>query len=249
MSIRMASSFESSVHGSWRIRETAMMGSALLAALSPPRFRRCRIVLPENAGTGLTPQSAAKLAADVGRPGLSPAVTETFDGIIIGGGWAGPALAGRLAGAGRRVAVVDMRHLGGPCNNTGCRPTKAMIATARVAAIARRGAECGVSTGPVSVNMRAVLARVRGIVLEGRQGPVDWLAGLLNVTLIEGHARFLRAVRDRDRSAAADGRAGFHQRRRTAGSSGPVRRRRGAHAAQAFRRFGTRVRVVERVPG
>ena len=118
-------------------------------------------------------------------------MTETFDDIVIGGGQAGPALAGRLAGTGRRVAVIERRHLGGTCVNTGCRPTKAMIASAKVAAMARRGADFGVTTGPVSVDMRAVRARVRAIVLEGRQGLVDWLAGLPNVTLIEGHARFV----------------------------------------------------------
>ncbi len=118
-------------------------------------------------------------------------MTEAFDDIVIGGGQAGPALAGRLAGAGRRVAVIERRHLGGTCVNTGCRPTKAMIASAKVAEMVRRGAEFGVTTGPVVVDMRAVLARVRAIVLEGRQGLVDWLAGLPNVTLIAGHGRFV----------------------------------------------------------
>lgn len=118
-------------------------------------------------------------------------MTETFDDIVIGGGQAGPALAGRLAGLGRRVAVIERRHLGGTCVNTGCRPTKALIASAKVAAMARRGAEFGVTTGRVDVDMRAVCARVRDIVLEGRQGLVDWLAGLSNVVLIEGHARFV----------------------------------------------------------
>jgi pyruvate/2-oxoglutarate dehydrogenase complex dihydrolipoamide dehydrogenase (E3) component len=118
-------------------------------------------------------------------------MTETFDDIVIGGGQAGPALAGRLAGAGRRVAIIERRHLGGTCVNTGCRPTKALIASAKVAAMARRGTEFGVRAGPVEVDMRAVCARVRAIVLEGRQGLVEWLAGLPNVVMIEAHARFV----------------------------------------------------------
>ena len=117
-------------------------------------------------------------------------MTETFDDIVIGGGQAGPALAGRLAGAGRRVAVIERRYLGGTCVNTGCRPTKTLIASAKVAAMTRRAAEFGVTTGPVAVDMRAVRARVKAIVLEGRQGLVSWLAELPNVTLIEGHAQF-----------------------------------------------------------
>jgi pyruvate/2-oxoglutarate dehydrogenase complex dihydrolipoamide dehydrogenase (E3) component len=113
-----------------------------------------------------------------------------FDDVVIGGGQAGPSLAARLAAAGRRVAIVERRHLGGTCVNTGCRPTKALIASAKVAAMARRAAEYGIGAGPVTVDMKAVMARVARIVLEARQGQRDWLASLPGVTLIEGHARF-----------------------------------------------------------
>ena len=102
-------------------------------------------------------------------------MTEAFDDIVIGGGQAGPALAGRLAGAGRRVAVIERRHLGGTCINTGCRPTKTLIASAKVAAMARRAAEFGVTTGPVAVDMRAVRARVAAIVpTAGRGWSTGW---------------------------------------------------------------------------
>lgn len=114
---------------------------------------------------------------------------ERFDDIVIGGGQAGPALAGRLAAAGRRVAVIERRFLGGTCVNTGCRPTKTLIASAKVAEMARRAADFGVAAGPVTVDMAAVQARVARIVAEGRRGLVDWLTGLPNVALIEGHAR------------------------------------------------------------
>ena len=85
---------------------------------------------------------------------------ERFDDIVIGGGQAGPSLAVRLAGAGRRVAIVERRHLGGTCINTGCRPTKTLIASAKVAAMARRAADYGIAAGPVAADMPAVMARV-----------------------------------------------------------------------------------------
>ena len=117
-------------------------------------------------------------------------MSEVYDDIVIGAGQAGPSLAVRLAGAGRRVALIERRHLGGTCINTGCRPTKTLIASARVAAMARRAAEFGVTAGPVAVDLAAVRARVGRIVLEGRQGLADWLAGVPGVTLIRGQARF-----------------------------------------------------------
>ena len=97
---------------------------------------------------------------------------ERFDDIVVGGGQAGPSLAARLAGAGRRVALVERRHLGGTCINTGCRPTKTLIASARVAAMARRAADYGIGTGPVvGRHGRRSTARVAGIVADGRAGP------------------------------------------------------------------------------
>lgn len=133
-------------------------------------------------------------------------MSERFDDVVVGGGQAGPSLAARLAAAGRRVAIVERRHLGGTCVNTGCRPTKALIASAKVAAMARRAAEYGIGAGPVTVDMKAVMARVARIVLEARQGQRDWLASLPGVTLIEGHARFTgpRALAVGDRLLEAE---------------------------------------------
>ena len=81
---------------------------------------------------------------------------EQFDAIVIGGGQAGPPLAVRLAGAGMRTAIVERKHLGGTCVNTGCRPTKTLVASAYAAHLARRAAEYGVAvSGPVGVDMAA----------------------------------------------------------------------------------------------
>src|SRR5512143_458755 len=82
-----------------------------------------------------------------------------YDAIIIGTGQAGPALAHRLAGAGKTVALVERKYFGGTCVNTGCIPTKTLIASARVAHVARRGAEYGVATGAVAVDMKTVKQR------------------------------------------------------------------------------------------
>jgi pyruvate/2-oxoglutarate dehydrogenase complex dihydrolipoamide dehydrogenase (E3) component len=114
---------------------------------------------------------------------------EQFDDIVVGAGQAGPSLAARLAGAGRKVALVERRFYGGTCINTGCRPTKTLIASAKVAEMARRAAEFGIVTGPVSADMKAVHARVAGIVAKGRQDLADWLAGVSGLTLVHGHAR------------------------------------------------------------
>jgi len=114
---------------------------------------------------------------------------ERFDDIVIGAGQAGPSLAARLAAAGRKVALVERRHLGGTCINTGCRPTKTLIASAKVAEMARRAGEFGIVAGPVSADMKAVHARVAGIVEKGRQELDDWLAGVGGLTRVHGHAR------------------------------------------------------------
>ena len=84
---------------------------------------------------------------------------DQFDAIIIGTGQAGPSLARKLAGAGQRVAIVERKFFGGTCVNTGCTPTKSLVASAYAAHMARRGADFGVRTGEVSVDMQAVKAR------------------------------------------------------------------------------------------
>ncbi len=114
-----------------------------------------------------------------------------FDAIIIGTGQAGPSLAFRLAGAGMKVAVVERHLVGGTCVNTGCTPTKAMVASAYAARIARRAAEYGVVIGgDVGIDMRRVKARKDAIVAASRNGRTSALENAANITLYRGHARF-----------------------------------------------------------
>jgi pyruvate/2-oxoglutarate dehydrogenase complex dihydrolipoamide dehydrogenase (E3) component len=117
-------------------------------------------------------------------------VTEHFDAIIVGAGQAGPPLAGRLTAAGQRVAIVERKLIGGTCVNTGCIPTKTLVASAHAAHLARRGAEYGVGTGAVTVDMAKVKARKDGVMLGDRKGVEDWLEGMDGCTVFRGHARF-----------------------------------------------------------
>jgi pyruvate/2-oxoglutarate dehydrogenase complex dihydrolipoamide dehydrogenase (E3) component len=117
-------------------------------------------------------------------------VTERFDAIIVGAGQAGPPLAGRLTAVGQRVAVVERKHIGGTCVNTGCIPTKTLVASAHAAHLARRGAEYGVGTGSISVDMAKVKARKDGVMLDDREGLETWLDGMEGCTVFRGHARF-----------------------------------------------------------
>jgi pyruvate/2-oxoglutarate dehydrogenase complex dihydrolipoamide dehydrogenase (E3) component len=110
--------------------------------------------------------------------------------LIIGAGQAGPTLAVSLANSGRRVGLAERKHLGGSCVNFGCTPTKAAIASARAAQLARRAAEFGLRIPSVEVDFPAVLARARGIVLKSRNGLETWLSGTANLSLLHGHARF-----------------------------------------------------------
>jgi len=113
-----------------------------------------------------------------------------FDAIIIGAGQAGPSLAGRLTEAGKSVALVERKLFGGTCVNTGCTPTKAMVASAYAIHTARRGAEYGMTTGPISVDFARVMARKEKIRLDSRTGVEQWLKGMNNCTVFEGHAQF-----------------------------------------------------------
>ncbi|HXC95581.1 MAG TPA: FAD-containing oxidoreductase [Edaphobacter sp.] len=114
-----------------------------------------------------------------------------FDAIIIGAGQAGPSLAGRLTGAGRTIAYIERKLFGGTCVNTGCTPTKAMVASAYVAQKTRTAAEYGVQApGPVSVDMKAIKARKDRIVLASRTGLEDYVRKMPNCTVFNGHARF-----------------------------------------------------------
>lgn len=115
---------------------------------------------------------------------------EQFDAIIVGTGQAGPALAARLAAAGWRIAIVERARFGGTCVNTGCTPTKALIASAKVAHQVSRATEYGVSIGgPVSVDFPAVMARKDRIAGNSSHGLEKWLRGMPNCTVVQGHAR------------------------------------------------------------
>ncbi|ALM81686.1 FAD-containing oxidoreductase [Bordetella sp. N] len=114
-----------------------------------------------------------------------------YEAIIIGAGQAGPALAGRLSDAGMRVALVERKHFGGTCVNTGCMPTKTLVASAYAAHLARRAADYGVALqGPVRVDIARVKARADTVALNARHGVESWLRGMANCTVYQGHARF-----------------------------------------------------------
>jgi pyruvate/2-oxoglutarate dehydrogenase complex dihydrolipoamide dehydrogenase (E3) component len=143
-----------------------------------------------------------------------------FDAIVIGAGQAGPPMAGRIAATGKTVAVIERELVGGTCVNTGCTPTKTLVASAYAAHLARRAADFGLSAGPVGVDFAAVMARKDKVVGDSRSRLEIWLRGMANCTLIIGRASFLS----------------------------PTSVRIGLEVAQIFRRFGSRVTVVEKMP-
>jgi pyruvate/2-oxoglutarate dehydrogenase complex dihydrolipoamide dehydrogenase (E3) component len=114
-----------------------------------------------------------------------------FDAIVIGAGQAGPSLAGRLTGAGMRVALIERHLVGGTCVNTGCMPTKALVASAYAAHMARRARDFGVVIdAAVGIDMRAVQARAHKVTLDARASLEKWLGGMSGLTLVRGQARF-----------------------------------------------------------
>ncbi|HEY7577185.1 MAG TPA: FAD-containing oxidoreductase [Acetobacteraceae bacterium] len=117
----------------------------------------------------------------------------TYDAIIVGTGQAGPALARRLAGSGMKVAIIERARFGGTCVNTGCTPTKALVASAYAAHTARRGAEYGFGAGEIKVDMKRVKARKDQIVGQSNRGVERSLKDLENCRVYEGHARFVSA--------------------------------------------------------
>ncbi|RCS28794.1 FAD-containing oxidoreductase [Rhodanobacter denitrificans] len=118
-------------------------------------------------------------------------MSRRFDAIIVGAGQAGPPLASRLTGAGRSVALVERKLFGGTCVNTGCMPTKTLVASARAAHMARRGADFGVVlAGGVGIDMAKVKSRADAVIANARHNVRAWLDGMDGCTVIEGHARF-----------------------------------------------------------
>ena len=201
---------------------------------------------------------------------------EKYDAIIIGTGQAGPSLAARLAGAGRRVAVVERKLFGGTCVNVGCIPTKTMVASARVAHVVRRAAEFGVMIdGASHVDMKRVKARKDAVVAHSNTGVEKWMTTTAGITVCRGHARFESAhsVRVGEKSLEAEhifidvgGRAyvppmpGIDEVSYLTNSSmmevdflpehliivgGSYI---GLEFGQMYRRFGSRVTIVEKMP-
>lgn len=115
----------------------------------------------------------------------------TYDAIVIGGGQGGVPLSTALAKAGWKTALVEREHVGGTCVNEGCTPTKTMVASARVAYLARRGADYGVNTGPISVDMKVVRQRKRDIVNSFRSGSEHRVQDAAGLDWLQAEARFI----------------------------------------------------------
>jgi pyruvate/2-oxoglutarate dehydrogenase complex dihydrolipoamide dehydrogenase (E3) component len=136
-------------------------------------------------GSFFSGQNRQPLSCDEGT------IMADHDAIIIGTGQAGPSLAGRLAAAGMDVAIIERKFFGGTCVNTGCIPTKTLVASAYAAHLARRAADYGVTIdGAISVDMKAVKARKDAISGKSKRGVESYLKSLQGCTVYEGHARF-----------------------------------------------------------
>ena len=117
---------------------------------------------------------------------------DRYEAIIIGTGQAGPSLAARLAASGMRIAIVERGRFGGTCVNTGCTPTKTLVASACAARLVRRASEYGVNiVGSVQVDMSQVKARKDALVAQSRTSLESWLSSVANVSVYRGHARFV----------------------------------------------------------
>lgn len=116
-------------------------------------------------------------------------MTNHFDAIVIGAGQAGPALAVRCADAGMKVAIVERKLFGGTCVNTGCIPSKTLIASAYAAQLARRSEDYGIIIdSPINVDMKKVKARKDAIVKRSSSGVENWLRNTNNITVYQNHA-------------------------------------------------------------
>jgi pyruvate/2-oxoglutarate dehydrogenase complex dihydrolipoamide dehydrogenase (E3) component len=118
-------------------------------------------------------------------------MSQIFDAIVIGAGQAGPSLAGRLTAAGMKVALIERKLIGGTCVNTGCMPTKTLVASAYAAHLARRSTEYGIAIeSPIKIDMKRVKARADAVSTNARTNLETWLRGMDGLTVLEGHARF-----------------------------------------------------------
>jgi pyruvate/2-oxoglutarate dehydrogenase complex dihydrolipoamide dehydrogenase (E3) component len=118
-------------------------------------------------------------------------MSKQFDAIVIGAGQAGPSLAGRLTQGGMKVALIERKLFGGTCVNTGCMPTKTLVASAYAAHLARRAGDYGVITGgSIEIDMKRVQERAATVTLNARTNVEKWLRSMSNCTVIQGHARF-----------------------------------------------------------
>jgi len=134
-------------------------------------------------------------------------MAKTFDAIIVGAGQAGPSLAARLTAAGKTVALIERHLFGGTCVNTGCTPTKTLIASAEVAHQMRRASDFGVRiSGDLSIDMPAAKARMDAVVSDSRNGVEKWLRGMPGCSVYLGHARFESAheIRIKDEVISAE---------------------------------------------
>ncbi|MFL6785494.1 MAG: FAD-containing oxidoreductase [Sphingomicrobium sp.] len=122
------------------------------------------------------------------RAGMSEGARR-FDAIIVGAGQAGPPLAGRLTAAGMTVALVERKLVGGTCVNTGCMPTKTLIASARAMHLASRGPEFGVLAGNIVFDMKVAAARAHEVTRNARESNEAWLRSMDRLTFLRGHAR------------------------------------------------------------
>lgn len=121
-------------------------------------------------------------------------MTQSFDALIVGAGQAGPPLAGRLTAAGMRVALIERHLIGGTCVNTGCTPTKTLVASAYAAHLARRAADYGVLiAGEIAVDMKRVKARADAVAANSRNGLEAWLRSMERLTVFQGQACFENA--------------------------------------------------------
>ena len=118
-------------------------------------------------------------------------MTHQYGSIVIGAGQAGPPLAEKLGQSGESVAIIERAKVGGTCVNYGCIPTKALVASARAAHVARRGDDFGVEVGEVGVDMQKVHDRMEAISGESNENVANWIDGMEGVDLVRGHARFV----------------------------------------------------------